>query len=125
MRCGLNCPQRKTICTCLPPERSSVKERQGPHPAADIQPNRTTSAAAGLPSFVNLPVRTNSRDADPRSEVFLNANGAGGFLPPAPKTAKSPCLRLWLYRDFDYPVPTLPEQLVGVDDLVQGKRVRD
>jgi hypothetical protein len=48
-RCGPSCPQLKTICTCLPPDRSSVKERQGSHPAAAIQPNRTTSTAAGLP----------------------------------------------------------------------------
>jgi hypothetical protein len=57
-------------------------------------------------------------DTDSRFEVFLNANGAGGFRPPAPKMANMLSFRLRLDRDFDDPVQTIAEQLVGVDDLV-------
>jgi hypothetical protein len=71
------------------------------------------------------PILTKTRNANPRSKVFLNANGAGGFFPPAPKSVNMLFLRLRLYCDFDDPVQTLAKQLVGVDDLVQGKCVRN
>src|SRR5579863_4170087 len=66
-----------------------------------------------------------TRQVDSRFGVLQNGNGAGGWIPPAPKTADGPLLHLRLDRDFDYPVETAAKQLVGVHNFVQGKRVRD
>ena len=68
-----------------------------------------------------------NKDSERQSALpnVLKRKRSGRIFPPAPKTAIMLFLRLRLYCDFDDPVQTLAKQPVGVDDLVQGKCVRN